>query len=67
MARVVQSSVQITCDVCGCQCEVSGMDGARIHIMKENGHVALDLCPEHATALEAWVEQEKAAGNHNHS
>lgn len=64
MARVVQNSVTVTCDVCGCNCEVSGMNGARIHIMKENSHVALDLCPEHTTALEAWVEEQKAADGH---
>lgn len=67
MARTVQTTVTVTCDICGTACEVTEMNGARIQIIKDGNIVSLDLCSEHATALEAWIEQEKAAGNHNHS
>lgn len=62
MARVVQHSVQVTCDVCGGHCDAHGNGSAKIHIQKDSEYITLDLCSAHTVALEAWLEQQKIDG-----
>lgn len=65
MARVVTNVVTVTCDICGVTLEQPGLVSANLLIYKEEGHRAVDLCPEHMEQIEGWVEQQKAAGNHS--
>lgn len=60
MARVVQHSVQVTCDICSGCCNEHGYDSAKIQIQKGIEYISLDLCSAHTAALEAWLEQQKS-------
>lgn len=55
---VIPGTVTFTCDVCGENLGSNPTTNLR-GLKRESGY-GLDLCPEHTTELEAWVEAQKA-------
>ena len=55
---VIPGTVTFTCDICG---ENLGSNPTTsLRGLKRQNAYGLDLCPEHTTELEAWVEGQKA-------